>query len=44
MSSEIQVISKAASSRKIQEVAGGIHADIVKKHRKPSMRFPVRSL
>jgi DNA topoisomerase-6 subunit A len=39
-----QVISKQAAARKIVEVAGGIHADIVKKHKKPSMRFPVRSL
>jgi DNA topoisomerase-6 subunit A len=39
-----QVISKQAASRKIVEVAGGIHADIVKKHKKPSMRFPIRSL
>ena len=39
-----EVFSKQAASRKIVEVATGIHADIVKKHRKPSMRFPIRSL
>jgi uncharacterized UPF0146 family protein len=40
----IQAISKQAAARKIVEVATGIHTDIVKKHRKPSMRFPIRSL
>jgi DNA topoisomerase-6 subunit A len=40
----IQAISKQAAARKIVEVAAGIHADIVKKHKKPSMRFPIRSL
>lgn len=39
-----QVISKQAAARKIVETAAGIHADIIKKHKKPSMRFPVRSL
>jgi len=37
-------ISKKDVARKIVEVAGGIHADIVKKDKKPSMRFPIRSL
>lgn len=36
--------SKEAAARKIVEVAKEIHADIVQKHRKPSMSFPVRSL
>lgn len=39
-----QVVSKQAAARKIVEVAGAIHTDIVKKHKKPSMRFPIRSL
>jgi DNA topoisomerase-6 subunit A len=39
-----QVISKQAASRKIVEVAGEVHVDIVRKHKKPSMRFPIRSL
>jgi DNA topoisomerase-6 subunit A len=39
-----QVVSKKAASQKIVTVAGGIHADIVKKGRKPSMHFPIRSL
>lgn len=39
-----QVISKQAASRKIVDVAGEIHVDIVKKKRKPSMSFPIRSL
>ena len=37
-------ISKQAAARRIVEVAKEIHADITKKHRKPSMKFPVRSL
>ncbi len=41
---EIASISKQSASRKIVEVAGVIHSDIVKKHKKPSMRFPIRSL
>lgn len=40
----IQAISKQAAARKIVEVATDIHTDIVKKHKKPSMRFPIRSL
>ena len=39
-----EVVSKEAAARKIVEVAQEIHADIVKKHKKPSMSFPVRSL
>lgn len=39
-----ETISKAAAARKIVATAAGIHADIVKKHKKPSMRFPIRSL
>jgi DNA topoisomerase-6 subunit A len=37
-------ISKEAASTRIVDVAGHIHADIVKKNRKPSMKFPIRSL
>lgn len=39
-----QVVSKQAASRRIVEVAREIHADITKKHKKPSMKFPIRSL
>ncbi len=39
-----QVVSKQAASRRIVEVAKEIHADITKKHKKPSMKFPIRSL
>lgn len=39
-----QIISKQAASRRIVEVARDIHADITKKHRKPAMKFPIRSL
>ncbi len=39
-----EVVTKEAASRKIVEVAREIHDDIVKKHRKPEMSFPVRSL
>ena len=39
-----EVVSKEAAARKIVEVAKDIHDDIVKKGRKPSMTFPVRSL
>jgi hypothetical protein len=35
-----ETISKQAAARRIVEVARGIHADIVKKHKKPSMKFP----
>ena len=38
------VVSKEAAARKIVEVAKTIHDDIVKKGKKPSMTFPVRSL
>ena len=39
-----QVISKKSASAKIVEVAADIHTDIIKKSRKPSMKFPIRSL
>ena len=39
-----EVVSKETASRKIQEVAKTIHADITKTHKKPTMRFPIRSL
>ena len=41
---EPQVISKQAAARKIVSVVTDIHTDIVKKKRKPSMSFPIRSL
>ncbi len=39
-----QVISKKAASNKIENVADGIYHDITKRHKKPSMQFPIRSL
>jgi DNA topoisomerase-6 subunit A len=39
-----QVVSKKAASEKIQEVAEEIYGDVMKKGRKPSMSFPIRSL
>ena len=39
-----EVVSRQAAARKIVDVAGGIHTDIIKKKRKPSMKFPIRSL
>jgi DNA topoisomerase-6 subunit A len=39
-----QVVSRQTASRKIVEVASDIHVDITKKKKKPSMRFPIRSL
>ncbi len=39
-----EVVSREAAARRIVEVAKTIHTDIVKKHRKPTMKFPVRSL
>ncbi|MDI6774966.1 MAG: DNA topoisomerase IV subunit A [Verrucomicrobiota bacterium] len=39
-----QAVSKRAASQKIVAAAADVHSDIVKKSRKPSMRFPIRSL
>jgi DNA topoisomerase-6 subunit A len=39
-----EVFSKQAASRRIVDVAREIHADITKKHKKPTMKFPIRSL
>ena len=39
-----QVVSKKSASDKIVGVAGEIHVDIIKKNKKPSMQFPIRSL
>jgi len=39
-----EVVSKQSASAKIVGVAGEIHTDIAKKNRKPSMKFPIRSL
>ena len=39
-----EIISKKAAAQKIMAVASEIHEDIVKKHRKPEMVFPIRSL
>jgi len=37
-------VGKQEAGARIVGVSREIHADIVKKHKKPSMRFPVRSL
>jgi len=39
-----KIISKQAASRQIVNVAREIHENITKKHRKPTMKFPIRSL
>ncbi|MGD9874563.1 MAG: DNA topoisomerase VI [Kiritimatiellia bacterium] len=39
-----EVVSKKAASKKIGEVAQNIYSDIMKGKKKPSMRFPIRSL
>jgi DNA topoisomerase-6 subunit A len=39
-----EAVSRKTAAQKIVHVAGGIHTDIVRKNRKPSMRFPIRSL
>jgi len=41
---ERKTISKEAASKKIEETANRIYTDITKRHKKPSMKFPVRSL
>jgi DNA topoisomerase VI subunit A len=40
----LQVVSKQAASGRIVGISQDIYEDIVKKHRKPDMKFPVRSL
>jgi DNA topoisomerase-6 subunit A len=40
----IEMIGKQEAGARIVKVSREIHDDIVKKHRKPSMRFPVRAL
>lgn len=39
-----QAVSRQAVGRKIVDVAGTVYTDIVKKRRKPTMQFPIRSL
>lgn len=39
-----RVISKKEAANRIDRVAGEIHTDIIKKFRKPEMRFPIRAL
>lgn len=43
-SAHIKLISRAEASRRIHDVGEDIFIDITKKHRKPEMKFPVRSL
>lgn len=42
--SQPQVVTKQTAARRIVEVAKEVHTDITRKHKKPSMKFPVRSL
>jgi DNA topoisomerase-6 subunit A len=39
-----RVISKKDAAKRIDEVAVEVHTDIIKKARKPEMRFPIRAL
>ncbi len=39
-----QVVTKQTAARRIVEVAKEVHTDITRKRKKPSMKFPVRSL
>ena len=39
-----QVVSKAAASKRIKEIADRVYQDVMKRGRKPTMKFPVRSL
>jgi DNA topoisomerase-6 subunit A len=39
-----KTVSKKDASKRIVATGNGIYADIVKKHKKPSMIFPIRSL
>jgi len=39
-----QIVSKAAASRQIVQVTKKIYEDVMKKGKKPDMKFPVRSL
>ncbi len=39
-----QIISKKAAAQKIVTLATEVHTDIIKKGKKPTMRFPIRSL
>jgi DNA topoisomerase-6 subunit A len=40
----IELVDRQEAGRRIVGISQDIHTDIVKKHRKPSMRFPVRAL
>ncbi len=39
-----EVISKKGASRKIVDIADGIYKDVMRKSKKPAMKFPIRSL
>jgi len=39
-----EVVSKREASKQIESVAADIYTDIIKRRRKPAMRFPIRSL
>ena len=40
----LKLVDKQEAGQRIVSISRDIHTDIVKKHRKPSMRFPVRAL
>jgi DNA topoisomerase-6 subunit A len=40
----LKLVDKQEAGQRIVSISRDIHNDIVKKHRKPSMRFPVRAL
>jgi DNA topoisomerase-6 subunit A len=39
-----QLVTREEASKRILEAADGVYRDIVKRHRKPALKFPVRSL
>ena len=39
-----EAASRREASERIRDIASGIHADIVKRNARPSMKFPIRSL
>ena len=39
-----QIVSKAAASKRIKEIAERVYQDVVKRGKKPTMKFPIRSL
>ena len=42
--SKPQIVTKQEASKKIVDLSGKMYDDIIKRRKKPSMKFPVRSL